>query len=264
MKFLGDALYVGDVVHSRLRPRRHKLRYSVFSILFDINGIDQLESRLRLFSYNRFNLFSLLDRDHGDGRPLKSYLHGIAESEGLGMDVENFLMLCYPRILGYVFNPLTVYFGVDQDGKIRLVIYEVNNTFGERASYVLPVNETDSGTGGVIAQRCLKRLYVSPFNTEEGAYSFRVTRPDEKLTVGVALRDNQGPLLTAFFHGHRWELSDRALLRVLLRTGWMTVKVIVGIHLEAAKLWLKGLRPFPRTVKSSTPVRYSGESSLKG
>jgi DUF1365 family protein len=254
-----EALYFGDVVHRRLRPRSHALRYSVFSVLFDVDHLDQLASRLRLFSHNRFNLLSLFDRDHGDGLPLGPYLSKIADSAELGVVIERFLMLCYPRVLGYAFNPLTVYYGLDRDGLIQLVIYEVNNTFGGRASYVMPVGQSERGAGGVIAQRCRKRLYVSPFNSEHGTYSFRLMPPGKELTVGVALRDAEGPLLTAHFHGQRRELTDRALLRAIRRTGWMTVKVIIGIHVEAAKLWLKGLRPFPRPVRSSKPARYFGE-----
>ncbi len=162
-------------------------------------------------------------------------------------------MLCYPRILGYVFNPLTVYFGLDAEDRVRLVIYEVNNTFGGRKSYVLPA-EPDKN--GLIVQGCRKRLYVSPFNTGDGTYLFHATPLDDDLTVGVALKDDAGPLLKAYFRGRRTALTDANLLRAIRRTGWMTLKVMAGIHYEAAKLWLKGLRTVPRSAKPDNSISF--------
>lgn len=248
---IGNALYDGEVVHTRVRPRTHTLRYRVFALLFDINGLDGLSRRLRLFSHNRFNLFSLYDRDHGDGSPLGAYLAGIAAEAGCTQTVQRFVMLCYPRILGYAFNPLTVYFGIDAEERVRLIVYEVNNTFGERKTYVLPVVH---GAGEVIAQSCNKELYVSPFNTTSGTYSFRVTPPGDDLTIGVALKDGAQAVLKAHFRARRRELTDGTLLKALGRTGWLTVKVTAAIHFEAARLWLKGLRIKPRPPAPRAPV----------
>jgi DUF1365 family protein len=253
MKRASEALYIGTVVHRRVRPVTHKLRYSVFAVLFDCERLEGLDWRHRLLSYNRFNLVSLYDRDHGDGTPLEDYLKRIATSAGKAGEVSRFVMLCYPRILGYVFNPLTVYFGLNAEDRVRLVIYEVNNTFGERMTYVLPAEPDENG---IIAQSCRKRLYVSPFNDNTGTYSFHASSPDADMTVGVALRDETGPLLNAYFHGQRKELSDGTLLKALARTGWMTVKVMAGIHYEAARLWLKGMRLRPRPARPATEIRY--------
>lgn len=250
-----SGLYRGTVVHRRLRPVRHALRYRVFSILFDCDRLDQLDKGLRFFSRNRFNLFSLHDSDHGDGTSLEGYLARVAAEAGMGETVERFLMLCYPRVLGYVFNPLTVYYGLDAAGRTRLVVYEVNNTFGERKSYVLPCDE--DADSRVIAQSCRKRLYVSPFNDVSGQYSFHLTPPGEDdLTVGVALRTAEGPLLNAYFHGLKRPLSDAELLKALASNGLMTVKVMAGIHWEALKLWLKGVKLVPRPPRPDTPVSF--------
>lgn len=249
-----EALYLGSVVHKRMRPRPHALKYSVFSCLFDCNHLEQLDARLRLLSYNRFNVFSLYDRDHTDGERLSDYLRTIAQESGYGEEISRFMMLCYPRILGYVFNPLTVYFGLDEDECVRLVVYEVRNTFGERKTYVLP---TDAGPDGLVSQECRKRFYVSPFNAVEGRYSFHATPLcADELTVGVALKTNDGPLLRAHFRGGRRPLSDASLLNALARTGWMTVKVMAGIHYEAIKLWAKGLRVVKRPPPPATPISY--------
>jgi DUF1365 family protein len=232
------SIYLGKVIHRRLRPRKHALSYNVFSLLADCGKLDELGKRQRLFSHNKFNLFSLFDCDHGDGGCLSSYLTYTAKRNGHDLPVARFMMLCYSRIRGYAFNPMTTYFGLDENGDTRLIIYEVNNTFGERHSYVLPA---EPDRDGQVAQTCRKSFYVSPFNSDRGTYSFRATRPGENLTVGVALRDEAGPLMLAHFRGRRRPLHDGELLRALLSTGWMTVKVYAGIHYEAAKLWLKGV-----------------------
>lgn len=234
----GSALYEGVVVHKRMRPVQHALRYHVFSLLLDCDELDQLDRRLRLFSYNRFNVLSLHDRDHGDGSALRGYLRRVAAHSG--QEIDRFLMLCYPRVLGYGFNPVTVYFGLAADGRLKLVIYEVNNTFGERKSYVIPVPEDDAT--GIVSQGCCKSFYVSPFNAVDGRYKFHLTPLGDEVTIGVALENDQGPVLKAYFRGSRSILSDASLLGALLRTGWLSVKVVAAIHFEALKLWLKGLR----------------------
>lgn len=234
-----SALYEGVVVHKRVRPVQHALRYHVFSLLLDCEELPDLDRRLRLFSYNRFNVFSLYDRDHGDGTALHSYLRDVAAQSGQEK-IERFLMLCYPRMLGYGFNPVTVYFGMSAEWRPKLIVYEVNNTFGERKSYAIPVPE--DAAAGTVSQKCRKTFYVSPFNTVEGRYSFHVTPLGKEVTVGIALENDQGPVLKAYFRGARSNLSDATLLRALLRTGWLSVKVIAAIHFEALKLWLKGLR----------------------
>lgn len=263
-----EALYLGTVVHARVSPIRHRLRYSVFSVLFDCDRLEEAAKRLRLFSYNRFNLFSLHDKDHGDGTPVAAYVARVAVEAGFADGDLRFSMLCYPRILGYGFNPLTVYFGFDASDRIRLIVYEVNNTFGQRKTYVVPVAQADGGGGeagapSVIAQGCAKEFYVSPFNPAAGRYSFHVTPPGDALTVGVALHDASGPVLKAHFRGERQPLGDRSLLRALGRTGWMTLKVTAGIHYEAAKLWLKGLRLVKRPPAPQTPITYV-DASGKG
>lgn len=253
MTRIGEALYTGTVVHKRVQPRAHTLRYSVFSCLFDCDRLDALGDRLTLFSYNRFNLFSLYDRDHLDGTALREALNDIARRSGQGDSVRRFMMLCYPRVLGYAFNPLTVYFGLDADDRIRLLVYEVRNTFGGRMTYVLPA-EPDAA--GVISHHCRKQFYVSPFNDVDGRYDFHVTTPGEALTVGVALRTGAGPLLLAHFRGRRADLTDRRLIGALGRTGWMTVKVIAAIHYEALKLWLKGLPLVKRPANPANPITF--------
>lgn len=256
----GEAIYIGTVSHSRVHPVEHRLRYRVFSLMFDCERLDAINGRFRLLSYNRPNLFSVKDRDHGDGTPLRDYLSRIAQDAGCGDTVLRFLMLCYPRVFGYVFNPLTVYYGLDAEGRVRLLVYEVNNTFGQRTTYVLPVAD---GQDGTIAQTCSKRLYVSPFNTASGHYSFRITPPADRIAVGVTLKEDGVPILKALFAGERHPLSDLELVRALASVGWVTAKVIIGIHFEATRLWLKGLRPVRRATGASYSVHFNGACTRK-
>ena len=168
MSGMQTCLYEGEVVHRRLAPVSHELRYRVYNFFADVDELPDLARRLKLFSYNRFNLFSIDDRKHGpgDGTPIHEFVWSLVRAAGKDDTVKRIFMFCYPRVLGYVFNPLTVYYGVDAADRLCLMIYEVNNTFGERHSYVIPVDE--SGT-----QSCDKKFYVSPFNPVEGHYEFR-------------------------------------------------------------------------------------------
>lgn len=246
-----EAIYAGTVMHWRMRPKAHAFRYSVFSLLIDIERLELAGKRLRLFSHNRFNIFSVHDRDHGDGKVLKRHLRDVAR-QALGSDAATrFLMLCYPRVLGYVFNPLTVYYGLDAKGRTIVMIYEVSNTFGERHTYAIPVEDTDEG---VVRQSCEKVLHVSPFNEVRGRYAFKTRRPDKKATVAILYSDEDGPLLAAQFSGRRRPLSDRTLAGLFLRHGAMTLKVWIGIHYEAARLWSKRLRFFKKPLPPEEPV----------
>jgi uncharacterized protein len=232
------SLYVGKVVHRRLRPVSHHLEYTVASVLVDVDRMEQLPSFLR---YNRFGLFGLYDCDQGikdQPVPLRDFAWTQMREHGAPADVIRVMMLSYPRILGYTFNPLTVFFGLDAEGHVRMVIYEVHNTFGGRHIYPAGPFEPGDETFGSAE----KAFRVSPFNKIEGHYGLRVSRPGEDVAVGVSLTTLEGPLLNAYFRGKRRPLSNAALLKVFAGLPLMTFKVMAGIHWEALKLWTKGLK----------------------
>lgn len=232
-----SALYAGKVMHRRLRPRLHQLRYRVFSLLLDLDELDGLDSRLRLFSRNRFNLIAFHDRDHGDGssEPLRDQVKRHVLAAGLTDSVGAIELLAMPRVLGFVFNPISLYFCRRRDGALIAVLYEVSNTFGERHTYVMPV----AGDGTDVRQDCAKRFHVSPFLPMNLHYAFRVRAPTDDLLVAINVLDAQGLILTAVQTGKRQELSDAMLARVIFTQPLMTWKVVAGILWEAARLWVK-------------------------
>jgi len=240
-----SALYRGVVLHKRVRPRRHRLTYRVFSLLLDLDEMPALDRRLRWFGHNRGAPVSFHDRDHGpgDGTPLRPWVHAELARAGLDLGGGPVRVLCYPRLWGYVFNPLTVYFCHHRDGPLGAVLYEVNNTFGDRHCYLIPVSEP---IVDVVRQSCDKRLFVSPFMEMETTYHFRIRPPGETIGVAIQQTDIQGTLLVASFSGDRQPLTDRTLAAAVGRHPLMTVKVIVGIHWEALKLAVKGMRLLPR------------------
>jgi DUF1365 family protein len=233
----GSALYVGHVMHHRLRPRVHRLRYRLFSLLLDLDEIDAVAARLRLFSRGRFNLFAFHDRDHGDGgnRPLRVQAEALLAEAGLAWGGP-IRILTMPRILGFAFNPLSVWFCHDPAGALTAIIYEVNNTFGERHSYLLPVA---AGSGDDVAQNVVKRFHVSPFLPMAMTYAFRVRPPADDLGIAITAADGDGPVLVAVHRAQRKDLTDAALIRVAVTHPLLTVKVVAGIGWEALLLWLK-------------------------
>ncbi len=234
-----SALYTGSVVHRRLRPKRHRLRYRLFWMLLDLDEIDSLDRRLRLFSRNRFNLFAFHDRDLGDGSPtplgdqvrLKLAAAGLPEA-GVAVSV-----LTLPRIFGYAFNPLSVFFCRDADGVLRAIVYEVHNTFGERHGYVLPADGA-----GTVAHGTAKAFHVSPFLGMDMAYAFRVHPPDGRVSVAIRAEDADGPLIVAALSAARRPMSDGFLVRMLALYPLMTLKVTAAIHWHALRMLLRGFR----------------------
>ena len=249
-----SALCTGWVMHQRLRPLRHRLRYRMFSLLLDVDQLPALAKRLRLFSLNRFNLFSLHERDYGDGTStLRAGVDRQLQAAGLASGGA-ICLLTMPRILGYAFNPLNVYFCYTPQGELNVVLYEVNNTFGERHSYLIEV-QGSGRSGGPVEQACAKRLHVSPFLALDMHYRFRLTAPDARggpLSVGVDAHDGQGPVLIARFDAERRSLSDLALASTLFSHPLLTLKVVWAIHWQALQLFIKGLRPLP---KPAPPLR---------
>jgi DUF1365 family protein len=248
---LVSGLYPGVVTHARLRPRAHRLRYRIFMLLLDLDELPVLDRSLRLFGLDRLALTGFSEGDHldGSGGTLKAQVETHLARAGIvaGGPIR---LLCMPRILGGAFNPLSVYFCHRPDGRLRAILYEVNNTFGERHSYLIPVE----GEGRTVRQGVRKAFYVSPFMDMDLVYAFRIVPPGETVSVAIEVADDQGPLLVAAFSGARQPLTDASLWRAWLGHPWMTLGVLAAIHWEALKIWLKGERIRPRPRRPERPV----------
>lgn len=231
-----NALYPVLVTHTRLRPRAHRLRYRAFFLLVDID----VAPKLRLLSRRRSNLFSLRAEDYGTGtRDLGGYVRGVLGQAGLGAAGTRIRLLTMPRCLGYGFNPLSLYLCEDATGNLRAVLYEVNNTFGQRHSYLVPLRQTE---GIPLRHSCDKAFFVSPFMDMGLRYRFSLHPPGESLGLHIAVEDQDGVLLRATMAGRGRALTDIALLEMACRLPLLGLKVIAAIHWEAVKLWLKGMR----------------------
>lgn len=274
---LSSCLYVGQVYHKRYRPREHVLRYSVFSLLVDLDEIDQLVKELWLFSHNRFNLFGFHDGDFGErcDEPLSDYVNRKLVESGIHKMPTQILLSCYPRVLGFVFNPLSLFYCLDKQGRCFAIVHEVHNTFGERHAYVLPVvdstktaeflppaRQTDEtaeflpeqnrdGIDNWIHQQADKQLFVSPFAHMGMRYQFRLNLPEKKQVVVIRASDEKGLLITASYTAVRHGLSSSALAQFFFKIPLLTIKVISAIHWEALRLWIKGVPLFKHQPKRS-------------
>jgi DUF1365 family protein len=237
------ALYFGDVMHARLKPIGHRFSYRVMSLLIDLDRLDAADRQSRLFGVNRAALYGFNEADHGerDGSALRLYAQRCAAERAIDLTGGRVVLLCYPRLLGYSFNPLSAYFCYRADGKLALMIYEVRNTFGDIHAYVLPVKPGESSDAG-IRQAQEKLFYVSPFIGMAMRYHFRVSPPGDSVKLRILETDRDGPLLAATFNGSRRALTTVALLRSFVSLPLMTLKIVAAIHWEALRLWLKGAR----------------------
>jgi DUF1365 family protein len=241
----GDAavLYFGKVMHARLKPVGHRFNYRVMSLLIDLDRLDAANRQTPLFGVNRAALYSFNEADHGhrDGSSLRAYAQWRATEHGIDLTDGRVVLLCYPRLLGYTFNPLSVYFCYGADRALALVIYEVRNTFGDIHAYALPVNPDEADDAGIRQQQD-KLFYVSPFVEMAMRYHFRISPPGDSVKLRILESDRDGPLLAATFNGRRRALNTVELLRSFCGLPLVTLKITAAIHWEALRLWLKGVR----------------------
>jgi uncharacterized protein len=255
-------LYIGEVMHARLKPIGHRFSYRVMSLLIDLDRLADADRQSPLFGVNRAALYSFHEADHGkrDGSSLRGYAQRCAAERGIDLTGGRVLLLCYPRLLGYTFNPLSVYFCHRADGELALLIYEVRNTFGDIYPYVLPVLSDEISDAGV-RQRQDKLFCVSPFIGMAMRYHFRVLPPGERVQLRILETDREGPLLAATFNGSRRRLNTKELLRAFFALPLVTMKIMAAIHWQALRLWLKGAGLVPRHGATSNTGLATGKSN---
>ncbi len=242
---MNSCIYNGEVTHTRFKPVRHFLKYKTFSLLIDLDEINILDKSIGIFSHNKFNIFSFHDKDHGDrdGGNLKDWVISNLKKFQIKENITNIKVLCYPRILGYVFNPLSIFYCYEKD-KLVAIFYEVKNTFNEQHTYIFKIKNNEE-----IIQKCRKKFYVSPFMDMETFYNFKLLNPNDKLSVFIKQTDADGTILTATQTGDKKEFSFKQLAINFLKYPLMTIKIISSIHYEALLLWKKGAIYRKREVK---------------
>ena len=247
MSLFNSCIYSGFVTHKRFKPKRHFFTYKTFSLLIDLNEIENLGKKIQFFSYNKFNILSFYDVDHGprDGSSLVNWVKTTLADAKINIGPGTIKLLCYPRFFGYVFNPLSIFYCYDEKLQLKAILYEVKNTYNEQHTYVF----STSSSSNLILHKCVKKFYVSPFMEMKTFYNFRLLNPGKTLNVFIKQRDIEGTLLTACQVGKKIEMTSKNLFFQFLTHPLMSFKVILAIHFEAFRLWLKGVKHVKKKIK---------------
>jgi DUF1365 family protein len=249
-----SCIYNGSVIHKRFKPKEHFFKYKVFSLLIDLSELNELNDKLKFFSVNKFNLISFYEKDHGDrdGSSLINWVKLNLNINNISTENIKIKLLCYPRILGYVFNPLSIFFIYDKNKNLISILYEVKNTFGEQHTYVFKV----VGDNKLIQNNCSKKFHVSPFIEMNCNYFFRILKPSEKISVIIDQYQLNEKILYASQDGKRANFTSNELIKSYLKHPLMTFKIILAIHFEAFKLWAKGIRFIKKKLKIKNNITF--------
>lgn len=245
MAKLENGFVAAKVMHRRLLPRENHFVYGAYYLCFPLSRLAGASSAL--LRKERWGVFGLYKRDHGarDGSDWLPWIRGLLEKFGVTAADGDVVLMTMPRVFGYVFNPVSFWFCLDKQGGLRAVLAEVNNTFGESHNYlvfhddqrmILPDERLKSN----------KMFYVSPFLEVKGEYLFRFHYQEDRVGVWIDYQTEEGVVLNTYVGGKRTALNDRVLLGAFVKIPLVTLKVIVMIHFQAIKLWLKRVRYVPR------------------
>ena len=248
-----SSIYNGTVIHKRFKPKVHFFKYKVFSLLIDLSELNILEKKISFFSHNSFNLISFFDKDHGerDGSSLINWVNKNLKENNIFFEDIKIKLLCYPRILGYVFNPLSVFYVYDKKDNLISILYEVKNTFGEQHTYIFKVKNND-----ILQHSCSKKFHVSPFIEMNCNYFFKILKPGEKISVIIDQYQSNEKLLYASQDGKRVNFTSAELIKSYLKHPLMTFKIILAIHFEAFKLWVKGIKFIKKKLKIKNNITF--------
>ena len=250
---MNSSIYNGTVIHKRFKPKIHFFKYKVFSLLIDLYDLNYLNKKISFFSYNGFNLISFFDKDHGDrdGSSLIDWVKKNLTENNINSENIRIKLLCYPRIFGYVFNPLSIFFVYDHNENLISILYEVKNTFGEQHTYVFKAENNN-----LLQHNCSKKFHVSPFIEMNCNYFFKILRPSDKISVVIDQYQFNEKILFASQDGKRVDFNSKELLKSYLKHPLMTFKIISAIHFEAFKLWIKGIRFIKKKFKIKNNISF--------
>jgi len=237
---LRSRLYECQVMHRREHPRRHEFRHRVFMFCLDLDEIEALRDRLLLFSRNRFNLYSYHDRDHLSerGQDTKDNLQLWLRRQGVDARADDkVLLLTFPRVMGYVFNPVSFYFCQRMDGTPLCAVAEVGNTFREMKRFLVPVEQEEETVS--FRLRTPKEFYVSPFSDLDVEFDFRLNAPEERLSIQVDDYEGNRCTLRSVLSGRKAELTNSRLAWFAIKYPLVTMGVMFWIHWHALILWAK-------------------------
>lgn len=244
-----SCLYECRVMHHRLAPKEHHFQYRIFMLLLDLDEIDEVSARIPIFSRNHWNLFEFRDADHFSNNRLtvRQNLTAHLAENGVAFPADGRVtLLTLPRVLGYVFNPVSFYFCFDRGGAPLCAVVEVGNTFGEKKLFLIREPNSD-GSFRLIAP---KHFYVSPFSDLEVLFDFKLRVPAETLEIHIDDRAGEEKVLLSALSGTRAPLTAARLAWLAVKYPCVTLQVIFLIHWHALRLWLKRA-PFHR--KSARP-----------
>lgn len=254
---MNSCLYTATLRHRRSRPTVHDFQYRVFMFYFDLDELSEVDRTIRPFSVNRFNVVAFHDRDHMDRRPdsTKQKVLRFLSQHGIEIGGGKIFLLTSCRILGYVFNPISLYYCHGPSGTLDAVVAEVSNTFGEQYLYVLsePLNR-DTNATRTRRYRARKVLHVSPFISMDAIYDFHLAPVGDSLSIGIVEHEGGDHVLDAQLWGHRTPLTTATLSRTLLTYPLMTLRTTAAIHAQALRLYLKRT-PFHRQPEPSVAQR---------
>ncbi len=239
-------IYRGTVAHERTPPHANRFRYGIYFLFVDIEDLEGLDARLRLFGHNRAAPVSLHDRDHGphDGTALRPWMERLLSSADIELEGGRIFLLTFPRVFGFRFYPVSFWFCHHVDGSVRAVLAEVRNTFGGHHNYLLHDGGAPMDLAKIRPGKA-KAFHVSPFIGMGARYEFRLSEPSDELTLSIHDYVDGPLLLVASLSLRAAPLTDRELARTVLRFGPMPMRAWVLIHYQALKLLAKGVRFAP-------------------
>ncbi len=244
---MSHRFYEGEIYHKRFSPKIHEFTYPFFLLDIDVERLDELKNRL--FSFDRFNLFSFSPKDHfGTSHDFHTNISDVLNTFDL-QSTKNMRFITLPKIFNYVFNPISILLLFDANNHPADMLVEVHNYNGGRIVYPVKLK---ASSGNNYKGSVLKDMYVSPFLKRDGLYKFVVSLVDEKLSIHITLHEDNEKKLIAFFQGSSKEFSAKSVMGLFCRHTFLSFWVVTRTLWQSLKLHMKGLKFYSVTPQDQT------------